>query len=67
MQRILSLWYASYFVVIVGTLAALEWIWLGWYLITDFNPVSTVKRIVSNKHCPKTVLKLYEYYRLKAV
>jgi hypothetical protein len=64
MQKIQTWYYASYFVVLVGTLAALEWLWFGWYFITDFDPVTTIKRINSNKCCPKTVLKLYEHYRL---
>jgi hypothetical protein len=64
MEKTQSLIFAGYFILIIGTLAALEWIWLGWYMVTDFNPVSTIKRISSNRYCPKTVIKLYEYYRM---
>lgn len=49
---------------IVALLAASEWIWLGWYMITDFKTSSTISRIRSNTYCPQTVLSLYIHFRL---
>jgi len=61
-----KIYYISYFFIVIVSLAALEQLWFAWYLLTDFNQVTTVKRIAANKYCPKTVLHLYEYHRLNS-
>lgn len=64
MQKIQTLFLTCLLILYISTLAVLEWICLGWYLITDFNPKSTIKRIQRNKLCPSSVLGLYIHYRL---
>jgi hypothetical protein len=65
MEKIKKIYFSAYFIFVIGRLAVLEQFWLYWYLATDFCPVSTVKRIISNPYCPGTVIKLFAYYRMR--
>ena len=48
-------------------MAVSEWFWLGWYLLSGtFDPAGAVRRIACNRFCPRTVLPLYVWYRLKS-